>query len=231
MNDKIIKTNTSTSVARRWALACALLGFLPGMGRADLWNTQWDITGVSRIDVTPIRAPGMIAEHTVDVFDDLYSFKANGDFPLPSLAVTPVWKQTTSRGKSQYAITFDIYDAMDLEANYRAKLEDNDPNIFVNQVKLVSRKLVGSELDNGIWGTEKYEYKVDTTLNGVRDVVRVVQFVQVAGVEHVVTPAGAFIAKTLSTQAAGSEPRRRDAMDAAASAVVQYMRKRSEAAH
>lgn len=224
MNNESTKTNAITSIARRWALACAVIGLIPGIGQADVWDTIWDITGVSRSDVTAIKAPGMIPEHTVDIFDDSYNFNADGTFPI--LGVNAGWTQKTSKGQTQYSVSFDQYDVVDLENIYRDKLEKSDPNITVHQVKLLSRKVAGSELDNGIWGTERYEYKVDSSLNGFRDVVRVVQFVQVAGYKHVAAPAGILKA----AKAAGVEPKRSDAMDAAVSAVVQHMRKRSAAA-
>jgi hypothetical protein len=139
----------------------------------------WNTTALTRLDVTAIKAPGLKAEHTVDIADSTYSYRIDGSFVAGD--ITGSWIQN----KLQYTIKVN---KLILENVYRQMLEAPASNgkpsdLFVNSVKLVNSKLLGTQLDNGILGTESYEYHLDLTSKntGRREVIKVKQTVQLAG--------------------------------------------------
>jgi len=224
---------------RYWLLACALSGLLPGVGQADVYDTSWDVTGVSRIDVTAIRAPGMIPKHNVNIFDDTYTFAPSGftsygvddgNNGTKTIINDAYWSQKITKKQKQYTVKLNAVDALALENQFKENLQADEPGIVIYQIKLISGKLTGVELDNGIWGSERFEYKVDSELDGFHDVVRVVRTTQLAGYPHATLTAAGLTAGVSAAQApAGNHPRS-SAVAAEVNAVLQHMRKRGTSA-
>ncbi|MEQ1529501.1 MAG: hypothetical protein ABL925_09305 [Methylococcales bacterium] len=190
--------------------AVALICLLPGIASAQVTGV-WETTGLTRVDITPIKAPLLRPEHTVDIADSTYNFNADSSFL--SYQISGSWKQKPN--KNQYIITAN---KSALENLFRKSLEDSQ-TVFVNQLKLVKSTLTGLELDNGIWGNERYEYKLDVTNKATsrREVIRFVMTVQVAGMRPT---AGA--AKT-PLKAVKSAPSSHSPMDAAVAAVLNHL--------
>lgn len=189
-------------------LVLAVAWLLPGAAHAQVTGA-WNTTGLTRTDVTPIKAPGLQPEHTVDIADSSYNFKVDTRFVAGD--ITGTWKQR----KNQYTI---IPNRLGLENLFRQSLENQ--GLIVHQIKMVKSRLIGNQLDNGIWGSESYEYKLDTTnpATGFRDVIRLVQTVKVAGRR----PAENTAKKATVTPDASDLPAH-SPLDAAADAVIRYM--------
>lgn len=184
----------------------AVVCLLPGLAMAQvtgLWNT----TGLTRVDVTAIQAPGLVSEHTVEVADSTYQFNVNGDFVAGD--ISGKWFQR----KNQYNVAVDH---IALENQYRQSLEKTS-GMVVNQVKLVKSKLAGSQLDNGLWGGESYEYRIDTSLNGRREVLKVLMTLNVASASKQTLPVDVPAVKALQALTQHSS------LDTAATAVVNYL--------
>lgn len=216
MNHKNAGIKSSNSVAKNWILAIAIAGLLPGMAMAEVAGV-WDTTALTRIDVTPIKAPGLIPEHSVEISEGNYNFNAGNSFNAADINGT--WKQR----KNQYTVTVN---RSELESQFRTSLQTNDPNILINQLKLVKSSFSGYELDNGIWGSERFEYKIDTTLDGYRDVIRLVMTVQVAGYPHSEAAAGVG-AKSFAAISDTIQPQHNTAIDTAVAAVLKHLKQRS----
>lgn len=245
MNNKNTVIKKPGAARRPWILACAMAGLLPGVGRADVYDTAWDVTGVSRIDVTAIKAPGLIPEHTVNIFDDSYTFAPSGfqtfgvkdGHGVTTFIINDAyWSEKITRKQTQYTVKLDQVDALALENQFKKTLKEQEPTIDIYQLKLLSSKLTGYELDNGIWGSERYEYKIDSELDGFHDVVRLVRSTQLAGYPQATptptpTPApGGMKANISAVQAADQKPARSSSFDAAAAAVLKHMRQRGMSA-
>ncbi len=179
---------------------------LPGLVMAQVTGI-WNTTGLTRVDVTAIKALNLVPEHTVEVADSSYEFKVNGDFVAGD--IRGKWLQR----KNQYNVAID---RLALENQYRLSLEQT-PGLVVNQIKLVKTKLAGSQLDNGLWGGESYEYRVDTTLNGRREVLKVLMTLHVASASKQTLPVDVPAVKALQASPQHSS------LDTAATAVVNYL--------
>ncbi|MCX7096789.1 MAG: hypothetical protein NTV43_02655 [Methylococcales bacterium] len=187
------------------ALIFTLAWLLPSTVVAQVTGI-WDTTALTRFDVTAIKAPGLVPEHSVSIADGAYEFGVNGHFTAGE--ISGVWRQKNSN----YMVTADRFA---LENQYRLALEST-PGMIVKQVKLLNSKLAGSQLDNGIWGSERYEYKIDISLNGRREVLRVVMASNVAGHQRLSNQAKA---SGIQAMAAMPQP---DFMAAAVAVVVDY---------
>lgn len=178
------------TVSKKLTLLCGILWLLPGISQARITGI-WNTTALTRVDITAIRAPGLIPEHTVDIADGSYEFGNYGDFNAGD--ISGFWQQK----RNQYSIAVNRYA---LEDQFRTSLEQT-PGLIVNQVKLLKIKLTGNELDDGIWGSESYEYRIDTSQEGHREIIRLVMTVNVAGHRQPETPAATAVNKS-PTQAA-----------------------------
>ncbi|NOS89660.1 MAG: hypothetical protein HOP34_14165 [Methylococcaceae bacterium] len=163
---------------------------------------NWATTALSRFDVTAIKAPGLVPQHTVSIADGRYGFAVNGSFSAGE--ITGQWRQKNST----YVIN---PDRLTLENAYRLALE-NTPGLVVYKVQLLNSKLQGQQLDNGIWGSERYIYKIDISLQGRRQQLRIAMALNVAGHRPPTVPANAAAA---APQA--------DLMATAAAVVVAYL--------
>jgi hypothetical protein len=152
------------------ALGFGLVLSFPSLVQAQV-KGLWDTTALTKIDVTAINAPKLVPEHNASITDGSYLFKANGGFVAGEIKGT--WKAA----KNQYNVNVDV---PFLENSFRAKLEKT-PGIVVNDVVLQKRIFKGIELDSGNWGDEYYDYKLDNTKNGRREVVKETITVRVAG--------------------------------------------------
>ncbi len=158
-------------VSRTLTLIFTLAGlFLPGMVQARVTGI-WDTTGLTRIDIVAINGPGVRPEHTVEIADGSYTFGKRGNFRAGD--ISGLWQQQ----KTQYTVRVN---RLALENKFRKGLEQT-PGLIVNQVKLLKSRLSGNQLDNGIWGSERYEYSIDTSMEGRREVIRLVMTVNIAG--------------------------------------------------
>ena len=192
-----------------YGILATAIAVLPCTGWADVTG-GWDTTALTRIDVTPIKAPGLQPAHKVEIYDGSYNF--DGDFGFSAGDIQGRWQQR----KTKYSVNVN---RANLESQFRASLEQSSSGIFINELKLVKSSLTGNELDDGIWGTEKYEYKVDSTLGSVRDVIRIVMTVQVAG--HPQTQATkAISSKGMAIQSVDAKSERNPAIDAAVAIVL-----------
>ena len=197
-------------LSNRLILVCAFVWIFPGLAQAQaqaqvtgIWNT----TGLTRVDVSAIKSPGLVPGHTVEIDDGTYDFNVNGSFTAGAIVGT--WTQK----KNQYAVTVS---RVALENLYRQRLEET-PGLIVNQIKLVKTKVSGSQFDNGLWGNESYEYRTDTTFNGRREVLKVVMTVHVAAASKQVVSL-----ETPDVNAFEALPKH-SSIDAAAAAVVNYL--------
>ncbi len=207
MNKNAFITNTR-QLFINLALVMAVTGVLPSTVYAQVTGV-WNTTGLTRIDVYAIKAPGLRPEHTVDIADSTYNFNVDTGFVSGDIVGT--WRQ---RG-SQYTIRAN---RLALENLFRQSLESQ--GLFVKQVQLFKSKLLGNQLDNGIWGSESYEYWIDSTDSaGRRVVLRLVMTVKVAGLR----PVKANAAKSASAKAALSSSPKHNVLDAAATAVLKYL--------
>jgi hypothetical protein len=198
-----------------YGILATAITVLPCTGWADVTG-GWDTTALTRIDVTPIKAPGLQPEHRVEINDGSYTFDA--DFGFSAGDIQGRWQQR----KSKYTVNVN---RANLESQFRKSLEENSPGIIVT-VKLLKSSLTGNQLDDGIWGTEKYEYKVDSTLDGVRDVIRLVMTVQVAG--HPQTQATNMISsKSMAIQSVDAKSERNPAIDAAVATVLRRLKQQN----
>ncbi|KJV07226.1 hypothetical protein [Methylocucumis oryzae] len=132
---------------------------------------QWDTTTLSRIDVTAINAPHLTPEHYVDIADGTYHFWSNAQFTAGEIKGR--WQESNNK----YSVTVN---KSWLEQQFINRLESN-PGVFVNEVTLLQSSFSGNVLDNGLWGNENYVYRVDTTKNNRREIVKVAMTVRVAG--------------------------------------------------
>jgi hypothetical protein len=139
--------------------------------RADVSGT-WNTTGLTRIVVSSISFPETAPERTVEIGDGRYVFGAEREFTAGDIAGS--WKQRSGR------FTVRPNRAV-LEAAYIQALLDSENPPFINSVRLVRGEIAGSELDNGIWGTETYVYRLDLGEDQERQVLRVAMTVRVAG--------------------------------------------------
>lgn len=142
---------------------------LPGLANAQVTGV-WDTTTLSRLDITAIRAPGLVPSYSVEIADGNYQFNASGSFVAGD--VTGTWKQT----RKQYKVRVNRFG---LENQFRQLLESK--GMAVQQIKLVKAKFEGLQMDNGVWGIESYEYQTTISLNAQKLVLRVVLTVNVAG--------------------------------------------------
>jgi hypothetical protein len=245
MNNKNTTIKKPGAAVRQWVWVCTVAALLPGVGRSDVSDTVWDVTGVSRIDVTAIKAPGLIPGHTVDIFDDSYTFAPSGFKTIgvddgnggtTFIINDAYWTQKITKKQTQYTVKLDQVDALALENQFKETLKKNDPTIVIYQLKLLSGKLTGYELDNGIWGSERYEYKIDSELDGYHDVVRLVRSTQLAGYPQATptptpTPTpGGMKASASAVPVTDQKPARSAGFDAAAAAVLKHMRQRGTSA-
>lgn len=215
-NNKI--TTKAYGMTGRRACASVVAGLLQfnGLAWAKDVSGVWDVTVITRTDVVPIKAPGLIPEHTVSITDDTYTFSGDGSFT--SFGVDGWWTQR----KSQYTVSLN---AMDLESQFRDSLQQAEPGIVIYQLKLLSRKLSGNQLDNGIWGVEKYEYKIDSFYNGYRDVIKLAITSNIAGQAQVAAVAIKPSAG-LALQMAEVADKRSPAIDGAVKALVAHLKRR-----
>ena len=215
------QSEKSERSAVNWLLALAALVLMPLVASATVVG-DWDVTVLIRTDVTPIRvAPGFIPEHSVDSFNDTYSF-TNSGFRTSGINNAP-WVQS----KGKYTVSLDFYNVQDLEQQFRDSIHELNSNIEIRQLKLVSRKLTGYELDNGLWGSERYEYRIDSCLDYC-EVVKVVQTLQIVGLEPKANAAAKVAG--FSAQNAETKSTRSGAVDAAVDAVLKHMRRQGAAA-
>lgn len=225
MNRKNTAVQSKSSFTR-WPLALVAAGLLQFSSVANAWDVSgiWDVTVLTRTDVVPIKAPGLIPEHTVSIADDTYTFSRDGRFE--TYGIDGWWTQK----RSQYNISVTPYE---LESQFRDSLQQAEPGIVIYQLKLLSRKLSGSafenklddELDDGLWGVEKYEYKIDSAYDGFRDVIKLVITSNVAGKPK--ASAAKKLPSGVAAATVGSDAKRSPVVDAAVKAVVQHMRQRS----
>lgn len=197
---------------RSWFLTAAVAA-LPCTGFADVTGV-WDTTALIRTDVTPIKAPGLQPEHRVEIYDGNYTFDADTGFNADDIHGS--WKQV----KKKYTVKVN---RANLESQFRSSLEESSPDIFIKELRLVKSSLSGYQLDDGIWGTEKFEYKIDSTLDGYRDVIRLVMTVQVAGHPQVQETAES-IGKSYAVQSIGAKPERNPGIDAAVTTVLRRLK-------
>lgn len=217
MNNKI-NSIISCKPSRLCLKATVLTALLPTAALAQTYDVTgiWDVTVLTRTDLVPLRQTGVIPEHTVKVADDTYQFNNDGSFTTTD--IDGRW----SMYKSQYGIATSAYD---LENQFRDNLVQNEPGIIINSLKLLSRKMLGNQLDNGIWGTEKFEYKIDSSLNGYRDVVKLSYTTNVAGKLQVASAAAMKPSSVAgAVPQATSQPKRGGAMDAAVDTLLQHLR-------
>ncbi len=193
-----------------------LTTFSTGMSHAQV-SGDWDTTALTRIDVIPLDAPGLIPEHTVDTSKGIYQFAVNGEFNAGDIA--GVWRQRTN----QYTVKVD---RSQLENQFRDSIQENDLDVIIHQLKLVKSSFSGMELDNGIWGNETYTYRIDSTLDGYRDVIRLVMTVRVVGFPHEEEMTGLMRAPTFSTKESNTNSgnSNKSQMNAAAVAVIKHLR-------
>lgn len=219
MKSKNAYSKPKQPVGQSWPKALALGGMMLFSSLAAAWDVSgnWNVTVLTRTDVVPIKAPGLIPEHTVAIADDTYTFYDDGAFS--TYGVEGWWTQR----KSQYSISVN---AMDLENQFRQSLRDAEPGIVIHQLKLLSRKLSGNELDNGIWGVEKFEYRIDSTFDGYRDVVKLVITSNVAGKPRFASSAAKKLASGIAVQKVDTVEKRSPAVDAAVNALVAHMKRR-----
>ena len=148
-----------------------ILALGPAPTYADVSGT-WETTGLTRIVVSSPAFPQSQPERTVDIADGSYVFDAAKSFSAGDIIGT--WRQRSGA----YTV---FPDRAALEDAYRqALLASKDPPV-VNKVRLVQTRIAGSELDNGIWGTETYVYKLDLGEGTQRQLLRVAMTVRVAG--------------------------------------------------
>ncbi len=198
-----------------YGILATAIAVLPCTGWADVTG-GWDTTALTRIDVTPIKAPGLQPEHRVEIYDGSYTF--DGDFGFSAGDIQGRWQQR----KTKYTVNVN---RANLESQFRESLEENSPGIDV-KVKLLKITLTGNQLDDGIWGTEKYEYRVDSTLDGFRDVIRIVMTVQVAGHPQSQST-NAISSKSLAIQAVDAKSERNPAIDAAVATVLRRLKQQN----
>jgi hypothetical protein len=198
-----------------YGILATAIAVLPCTGWADVTG-GWDTTALTRIDVTPIKAPGLQPEHRVEIYDGSYTFDA--DFGFSAGDIQGRWQQR----KTKYTVNVN---RANLESQFRESLEENSPGIDV-KVKLLKITLTGNQLDDGIWGTEKYEYRVDSTLDGFRDVIRIVMTVQVAGHPQSQST-NAISSKSLAIQAVDAKSERNPAIDAAVATVLRRLKQQN----
>jgi len=192
----------------------ALFTLLPVQANAQIAGV-WNTTGLTKTDVTAIKAPGLVPEHYVDIADDTYNF--NSDTSFVGGQIAGFWKQR----KAVYTVTVN---KQGLESQYRQALLAQ--NISVNSVKLTKNSFTGTEVDNGLWGTENYEYTVSyQNTKNKTEVVKVVQTVLVAGTPVPKTanslPIGNFSAPI--TEQTPVEPEAHGRINAAVNAVLNHL--------
>jgi|GEM_PF-2800031 len=198
-----------------YGILATAIAVLPCTGWADVTG-GWDTTALTRIDVTPIKAPGLQPEHRVEIYDGSYTF--DGDFGFSAGDIQGRWQQR----KTKYTVNVN---RANLESQFRESLEENSPGIDV-KVKLLKITLTGNQLDDGIWGTEKYEYRVDSTLDGFRDVIRIVMTVQVAGHPQSQST-NAISSKSLAIRSEDAKSERNPAIEAAVATVLRRLKQQN----
>lgn len=162
-------SNSKMTVGMSLALLISVLASAPS--NADVSGT-WSTTGLTRIVVSSISFPDSQPERTVDIADGSYNFSAERSFTAGD--VDGSWRQRNGA----YTIK---PNRVALEEAYRQALLTSDNPPVVNQVRLIRTQFTGSELDNGIWGTETYTYRLDLGEGLQRQLLRVVMTVRVAG--------------------------------------------------
>ncbi len=218
MNHKYRGIKLFRVVAKPWVLTCAIAGFCADTALADLAGA-WKTTALSRVDVTPINAPGLIPEHRVAVYDGQYTFYDDGSFNAEQIDST--WRQK----KKQYTVKVNRFS---LENQFRESLRAEAPGIEIRHLKLVKSSFTGYELDDGIWGSEQYEYKIDTVFEGYHDIYRLVMTLRVAGKPD--TGEAETAARTFAVQNADVQPVHNTAIDQAVAAVLTHIKQRKLAA-
>lgn len=198
-------------VSRILTLIVAIAGTLPSVTQAQV-NGVWDTTALTRIDITAIKAPGLIPEHSIEIADGHYDFGDDGRFSAGD--IDGFWRQK----QRQYSVAID---RLALERLFREALEQT-PGLIVNQVKLLKGKIAGTQLDNGIWGSESYEYRLDTAHEGHREIIRLIMTVNLAG--HAQPPASTQSAarKTLAAPMLATEPQQKH-VGMAVSSIVKHL--------
>lgn len=156
---------------------CTLTGLCPAKANAQVTGI-WNTTALSRFAVTAIKAPGLVPQHTVSIADGQYNFAVNGQFSAAE--ITGQWRQK----HSHYLVSTD---RLSLENRYRQALETT-PGMTVYNVKLLNSTVHGDQLDNGIWGSEQYSYKIDVGFQGRRQILRIMMALNVAGHRPATSP-------------------------------------------
>lgn len=197
---------------RTLTLIFTLAGLSPGLVQARVTGV-WDTTGLTRIDIAPINAPGLRPEHIVEIADGSYTFGKQGGFRAGDISGR--WQQR----KTQYTIRVN---RLALENQFREGLEQT-PGLIVNRVKLLKSNLSGNELDNGIWGSERYEYSIDTSMEGRREVIRLVMTVNIAGHARSKTLRQAANQAVFAGSAVAVSPVRNSHITTAVSAIVNHL--------
>ncbi len=200
-------------VSRALTLIFTFAGLSPSMVQAQVTGV-WDTTGLTRIDIAAINAPDVRPEHTVEIADGSYTFGKRGGFRAGD--ISGMWQEQ----KTQYTVRVN---RLALENQFREGLEQT-PGLIVNQIKLLKSKLSGNELDNGIWGSESYEYSIDTSMEGRREVIRLVMTVNIAGHARSKTrPQATNQAAIAGPAAIAASPVRNSHIPTAVSAVVNHL--------
>lgn len=197
---------------RTLTLIFTLAALSPGLVQARVTGV-WDTTGLTRIDIAPINAPGLRPEHIVEIADGSYTFGKQGAFRAGDISGR--WQQR----KTQYTIRVN---RLALENQFREGLEQT-PGLIVNRVKLLKSNLSGNELDNGIWGSERYEYSIDTSMEGHREVIRLVMTVNIAGHARSKTLRQAANQAAFAGSAVAVSPVRNSHITTAVSAILNHL--------
>jgi hypothetical protein len=181
------------------ALLISALASMPT--HADV-SGVWNTTGLTRVVVSSIFFPAGKPERTVDIADGSYTFGAERSFAAGD--ITGSWKQRNG----VYTVKPDR--SVLEEAYKQALLNSNTPPV-INGIRLIRTQFSGSELDNGIWGTETYTYRLDLGEGSERQLLKVVMSVKVAGLRP---------APGLAADAIDAQPKR--SVEIAAEAVLKY---------
>jgi hypothetical protein len=196
-------------ISRRTILSVAL-ALLPAVAADAQVTGDWETTALTRVDIAAIQAPGLTPQRTVDIADGEYRFEVDGGFAAGDIQGS--WTQKNAK----YSVA---PNRTALENQFRLNIEnappaDGDPPVVVNDLRLLSVKFAGAQLDNGIWGDESYVYRLDVNRGERRQIVRVSMTVRVAG-----NPASAALFRSAGEDA----PPRKTVLEIAAAAVLRSL--------
>lgn len=189
------------SLTSNWLAGIALIALLSEPLPADVSGT-WNTTGLTRIVISSLTYPETQPERTVEIGDGTYIFGPINEFSAAD--IFGKWKQR----RGDYTVR---PNRAVLEATYIQALQNSPDPPVINDVTLVRSSIIGSQLDDGIWGTENYVYRLDLGEGLERQVLRVGMTVRVAG--H---------PSTTALTATAIPERTRNLADVAAAAVMRY---------